>query len=316
MTTAPSAPPLVETRGLTRRFGARAAIDGVDLRIPSGVAFGLLGPNGAGKTTLIRVLLGLIKPSAGEAWLMGHAMPADHSAALASVGAVVEEPRFHSHLSGRDNLAIVAACIDDDAVARIPSVLARVGLAERAGERVATYSLGMRQRLGIARCLLNDPRLLILDEPMNGLDPAGMLEVRDFIRSFVDEGRTVLLSSHLLDEVEKTCDMVAIIDRGHLVRQGRLSELRGGENRVIVECDDIARARSILHTQPWIEGITGDGATTLVCTLRDGATTAQLNRALVTADVDVFRLERSQATLEERFLDLTTRLQTPQEAIA
>ncbi|MBV9099905.1 MAG: ABC transporter ATP-binding protein [Candidatus Dormibacteraeota bacterium] len=316
MTTTTSAAPLVETRGLTRRFGARAAIDGVDLRIPSGVAFGLLGPNGAGKTTLIRVLLGLIKPSAGDAWLMGHAMPAEHAAALASVGAVVEEPRFHTHLTGRENLAIVAACISDAAEARIPSVLARVGLAERADERVGTYSLGMRQRLGIARCLLNDPQLLILDEPMNGLDPAGMLEVRDFIRSFVDEGRTVLLSSHLLDEMERTCDMVAIIDRGHLVRQGRLSELRGGENRVIVECSDVARARTVLQSVNGIEHVAGEDSRTLVCTLPDGTSPAQLNRALVTAGIDVSRLERSQASLEERFLDLTTRLQTPEEAIA
>jgi ABC-2 type transport system ATP-binding protein len=314
-TISPTTPP-VETHGLTRRFGARMAIDAVDLRIPSGVAFGLLGPNGAGKTTLIRVLLGLIKPSAGQARLMGHSVPAEHAAALARVGAVVEEPRFYTHLSGRDNLAIVAACLDDAATARIPAVLARVGLAERADERVATYSLGMRQRLGIARSLLNDPRLLILDEPMNGLDPAGMLEVRDFIRAFVAEGRTVLLSSHLLHEVEKTCDMVAIIESGRLIRQGRISELRGGENRVAVECGDVERARSVLRALSWIEDVTTEDSHTLVCTLRDGATPAQLNRALVTAGIDVSRLERSQASLEERFLDLTTRLRTPGGGIA
>ena len=314
MDTSSSAEPLVETHGLTKRFGARAAIDGVDLRIPPGVAFGLLGPNGAGKTTLIRTLLGLIRASSGTVRLMGHAMPAEHAKALARVGAVVEEPRFHSHLTGRQNLSIIAALLTDEATQRIDAGLQRVGLAERADEPVATYSLGMRQRLGIARCLLNDPRMLILDEPMNGLDPAGMLEFRGLIRSFVAEGRTVLISSHLLDEIERTCDMVAIIDRGKLVRQGYMADLRkAATNQVTLSCDDNAMARRVLERIPWVQSIGTDGSDALVCTLAADGKAAELNRVLVMAGIGVSRLEPARFSLEERFLDLTTRLQTPEE---
>ena len=213
---------VVETRGLTKRFGPHLALDGVGLRVPAGSAFGLLGPNGAGKTTLIRALLGLIRADAGSIRVMGHAVPSEPGLALQRVGAVVEEPRFHDHLTGRENLRIVSALMGSEATGRIPGCVDRVGLTARADDRVSTYSLGMRQRLGIARCLLSDPALLILDEPMNGLDPAGILEFRTLVRSFVAEGRTVVISSHLLDEIEKTCDTVGIIDRGRVIRQGRL----------------------------------------------------------------------------------------------
>src|SRR5829696_8688543 len=201
---------VVETSRLTKRFGDRVAVDEVDLHVPSGSAFGYLGPNGAGKTTLIRMLLGLTKASSGEMRLLGRSVPAERAAALARVGAIVEEPRFHGHLTGRENLAVIAAAArEPQAGKRIAGALARVGLSARADDRVKGYSLGMRQRLGVARSLLADPELLILDEPMNGLDPAGILEMRGLIRELVGEGRTVLLSSHLLDEVEKTCDLAA-----------------------------------------------------------------------------------------------------------
>jgi ABC-2 type transport system ATP-binding protein len=308
---------LVETHGLTKRFGARAAIDDVDLRIPAGVAFGLLGPNGAGKTTLIRTLLGLIRANAGRVRMMGHRMPQEHADALARVGAVVEEPRFHRHLSGRDNLRVVSALLNDQATARIPEVLERVGLAARADERVAGYSLGMRQRLGIARCLLNDPRLLILDEPMNGLDPAGMLEFRVLIKDFVAEGRAVLISSHLLDEIEKTCDMVAIIDRGKLIRQGYLAELRGGTARhVVVTCDDNTKALRILGEMSAVRSVSLNDDGSLQITLAGDGGAAAINAALVLAGVAVSRLEPARVSLEERFLDITSRLQSPEEAPA
>jgi ABC-2 type transport system ATP-binding protein len=173
---------VVETFGLTKRFGERTAVDGVDLHIPRGVAFGYLGPNGAGKTTLIRMLLGLTPATAGTMRILGREVPADRAEALARVGAIVEEPHFHGYLTGRENLAIVAAAREREAHQRIGSALKRTGLADRADEKVKSYSLGMRQRLGVARSLLGDPELLLLDEPTNGLDPAGILEFRGMVR--------------------------------------------------------------------------------------------------------------------------------------
>jgi ABC-2 type transport system ATP-binding protein len=218
----------VKTSDLRKRFGVRTAVDGVSLEVPTGCAFGLLGVNGAGKTTVVRMLLGLTPPTTGDMWLLGLPVPKRRAEALQRVGAVVEEPRFHPHLSGRDNLRAAAAFRRPGASGRVGAVLDRVGLADRGGDRVGGYSLGMRQRLGIARCLLNDPELLILDEPTNGLDPAGIRDMRTLIRSLVAEGRTVLLSSHLLDQVEKTCDQVAIIDRGRVVAHGPVPELARG----------------------------------------------------------------------------------------
>ena len=300
---------VIETRGLTKRFGQRTAVDGVDLVIPAGAAFGFLGPNGAGKTTLIRTLLGLTQPTSGEISLLGLPQPAKRREALARVGAIVEEPKFHPHLTGRENLKIVAAARDRAADERIPDALERVGLARRADERVKAYSLGMRQRLGIARCLLADPALLILDEPMNGLDPAGILEMRHLIRAFVGEGRTVFLSSHLLDEVEKTCDQVAIVDQGRIVVQGTVSELAAAGNpTLLLEVDDAAAARRVLGDEPRITTVEEEG-TDLRVTLSDGLGAADVNRALVAAGIAVSRLEPARATLEETFLALTSRLE-------
>src|SRR5512132_297741 len=238
---------VVETSGLTKRFGDRTAVANVDLHVPRGSGSGYLGPNGAGKTTLIRMLLGLTDASSGTMQVLGRTVPAERAAALARVGAIVEEPRFHRHLTGRENLTVIAAAREPEAHDRIDGALARVGLSQRADERVKRYSLGMRQRLGVARSLLADPELLILDEPTNGLDPAGIHEFRDMIRGFVAEGRTVLLSSHLLDEVEKICDHVAIVDRGRIVAAGAIDELAGGgEQVVLIATSDEERASSIL----------------------------------------------------------------------
>jgi len=303
---------IIETHALTKRFGGRAAVDGVDLVVPAGVAFGFLGPNGAGKTTLIRTLLGLTEPTSGDVSLLGLPQPERRRDALARVGAIIEEPRFHPHLTGRENLEIVAAARDREAAARIPAALERVGLVHRADDRVKTYSLGMRQRLGIARCLLADPALLILDEPMNGLDPAGIIELRGLIRGFVDEGRTVFLSSHLLDEVEKTCDHVAIVDRGRVLAQGAVAEIAGGgEPTVSIEVDNAAAARRLLGAEPRVRRVSDDGATLSVA-LADGLGAAEINRALVGAGIGVSRLEPVRATLEQRFLDITSRLEETQ----
>jgi ABC-2 type transport system ATP-binding protein len=302
-------PHVVETVGLTKRFGERTVVRDVELHVPRGSAFGYLGPNGAGKTTLIRMLLGLTSATAGSMKLLGLPVPERRSDALARVGAIVEEPRFHGHLTGRENLRIVAAARGREASARIDDALDRVGLTHRADDRVARYSLGMKQRLGIARCLLADPELLILDEPMNGLDPAGIQEFRGFVRSFVDEGRTIVLSSHLLDEVEKTCDAVAIVDQGRVVLQGSLDELRNGAApSVRIAIDDRPRARMLLAAHGAVSRVDDEGEELRVA-LRDAGAVAELNRRLVEAGVGVRRLEPAQASLEQRFLEITTRLE-------
>jgi ABC-2 type transport system ATP-binding protein len=303
----------IETTGLTKRFGDRTAIDAVDLRVPRGSAFGFLGPNGAGKTTMIRMLLGLTPASAGSMSLLGRPVPAQRSQALARVGAIVEEPRFHPQLSGRENLRIVAAVRGPEAAARIAPALARVGLADRADDKVKKYSLGMRQRLGVARCLLADPQLLILDEPTNGLDPGGIQEFRLMIREMVEqEGRTVFLSSHLLDEVEKTCDVAAIVDRGKVITQGPIAELAGGgkqsAHELILGVDDVSLALSTLQSSAVVAQARPSDEGLRVVLAGPAADAAEVNRALVAAGVAVVRLEPVRHSLEQRFLEITSRL--------
>jgi len=302
----------IETHGLTKRFGERAAIDGIDLQVPRGCAFGFLGPNGAGKTTMIRTLLGLTHASAGSMRILGHPVPAERSVALRRVGAIVEEPRFHSHLSGRENLRIVAAVRGAETDARIAPALARVGLSERADHKVKSYSMGMRQRLGVARCLLADPLLLILDEPTNGLDPGGIQEFREMIRAMVEqEGRTVFISSHLLDEVEKTCDAAAIVDRGKIVTQGAIADLAAGggaRHELIVGVDDPDRALGILGGSELVAQARRDDEGIRVVLTGDPQTAALLNAELVRAGVGVTRLEPVRHSLEQRFLQITSRL--------
>ena len=304
---------VVETRGLTKRFGDRVAVDSVDLQVPRGSAFGYLGPNGAGKTTLIRMLLGLTQATAGEMRVLGKAVPAQRAEALRRVGAIVEEPRFHNHLTGRENLWIVAAAREPAAHARIDGALARVGLAERADERVRSYSQGMRQRLGVARCLLADPELLILDEPTNGLDPAGIQEFRAFVRELVAEGRTVLLSSHLLGEVERICDAVAIVDKGRVVAQGSIADLAAREaSSILVGCDNSVRARELIVSLGQVTRVEQDGDALRVLLAQNDAletSAAEINRLLVGAGLAVHRLEPQHASLEQTFLDITSRLE-------
>jgi ABC-2 type transport system ATP-binding protein len=303
----------IETRGLGRDFGSRVALDPIDLQVPRGIAFGFLGPNGAGKTTLIRLLLGLAEPTRGSMRLLGHDLPAGRAAALSRVGAIIEEPRFHGHLTGRENLGVHAAARDVAAHRRIPAALERVGLLHRADERVKTYSLGMRQRLGIARCLLCDPQLLILDEPVNGLDPAGIVEFRELVRSLVDEGRTVWLSSHLLGEVQKTCDAAAIVDGGRVIAQGTIGELTGSARAIEIVAAPGPRAATVLAGTP---GVTRTSE-------RDGAIRIELSpdappdreivdallRRLLADDIAVERVAPVSASLEDRFLTITTRLE-------
>jgi ABC-2 type transport system ATP-binding protein len=299
----------IHTSGLGKRFGDRIALESIDVAVPRGCAFGFLGPNGAGKTTLIRLLLGLARPSNGTFEVLGGgANP------LARVGAIIEEPRFHRHLTGRENLQVHAAARDRSAHGRVDAALERVGLTRRAGDKVGGYSLGMRQRLGVARCLLCDPELLILDEPVNGLDPAGILEFRNLIRSLVAEGRTVLLSSHLLDEVEKTCDVAAIVDKGHVVAQGTIAELVGGQAREIdIVADQKVRAASLLAAVPSVARAAQHNGSIRV-TLSPEApvdreiVTEMLGRLLADG-IAVERVAPVASSLEDLFLDMTTRLE-------
>ena len=308
-----SGPFVVETSRLRKRFGDRVAVDDVDLRVPRGSAFGYLGPNGAGKTTLIRMLLGLTGATSGTMHLLGRPVPAQRTAALARVGAIVEEPRFHGHLTGRENLTVIAAAREPEAHDRIDGALARAGLSQRADERVKRYSLGMRQRLGVARSLLADPELLILDEPTNGLDPAGMHEFRDMIRGFVAEGRTVLLSSHLLDEVEKICDAVAIVDRGRVVMQGSIADLaRGGEQTILIATSDEDRALTLLTESRAVASAVAEAEGIRVRLRPDveaEPAADDIGRRLVLADLAIRRFEPARASLEQRFLEITSRLE-------
>ncbi len=302
---------VIETSGLTKRFGGRVAVDDVNLQVPGGCAYGYVGPNGAGKTTLIRLLLGLTQPCAGTIRLLGQPFPSRRASARARGGALVDDPGFHGHLTGRENLWIAAAARQPAAHRRIDGVLRRVGLTERADDRVSTYSQGGRRRLGVARCLLTDPALLILDEPTNGLDPAGVLELRRMIRQLVAEGRTVLLSSHVLDEVEKTCDAVAIVDCGRIVVQGPIAELGAGLPQTIrLLCIDEMLALGVLATHPAVESAVGTPDGILITPRPDMKVTeaaADVNRRLLEAGVAVQGLEVQRASLEERFLQLTSR---------
>ncbi len=305
---------LIDAQGLTKRFGARTAVDAVDLQVPAGVCFGFLGPNGAGKTTLIRLLLGLARPDAGRVLIGGADVAQDPSAALASVGAIVEEPRFHPHLTGVENLRVHAPLVGTGASARIPGLLDRVGLTGRGDEKVKGYSMGMRQRLGVARALLGDPKLLVLDEPTNGLDAEGMAEFRGLIRGMVEQdGRTVFLSSHLLDEMQKLCDEVAIVEQGRIITQTSVRELLHGQTAtrtLILDCEDPGRAQEVLRA---VAGVTAvaqsagpDGAPVLTVTSTGGRETQiAVSAALVGAGVGLAELRVDAQSLERRYLDIT-----------
>jgi ABC-2 type transport system ATP-binding protein len=300
----------VEVHGLTKHFGAQVAIDDVDLFVPRGCAFGYLGPNGAGKTTLIRVLLGLTTADSGTMSLLGIPVPARRGRALARVGAIVDEPRFHGHLTGQENLKILATARGGDAGQQIGPALERTRLTGRADDKVSAYSAGMRQRLGVAACLLADPQLLLLDEPMNGMDPAGMHEMRDMIRGLAEEGRTVMLSSHLLDEVQRTCDQVAIVDHGKVIGQGPIDKLTADAGAAVeVQCSDPPAAVRALG-QPAIASritVTQDGLTVTLTAGPAPEQAAEITRRLVGAGISVYGLRQTHASLEDWFLSVTSR---------
>ena len=297
-------PPPVEARGLVKRYGDLTAVDHVDLNVRAGDVYGYLGPNGAGKTTSLRMLLGLIRPTAGSARLFGRDPMVEGARALEGVAGFVEAPRFYPYLSGRKNLELCAAFDGGEAKARIDEALDVVDLRDRAGDRVGGYSHGMRQRLGIAGALLRAPRLLLVDEPTTGLDPAGMRDMRDLIHRLAGEGITVVLSSHMLAEVEEICDRVAIIRSGRVVYEGALDELKrtaGAGYRL--RTTDNARAVQVCGAQPRVADVRVAGPD--IHFRGEDAVVADLSIALVEAGVGITALAPEGATLEDLFFRLT-----------
>ncbi len=289
----------VEVVDLTKRYGSRLAVDAISLGVRPGEVYGFLGPNGAGKTTTLRMLLGLIRPTAGHARVLG-SRPGS-SAALARIGSLVEGPAFYPYLSGRANLSVLARYTGMGR-AQVYRALAAVDLSDRGDDRFSTYSLGMKQRLGVAAALLKDPELVILDEPTNGLDPAGMRDMRALVRALSEQGRTVVLSSHLMGEVQQICDRVAVISRGRILAESTVDDLRGA-GELVVTAAPSDRARDVLAALPAVADVRAvDGRLRVTA---DADSAAEVTRALVLAGVDVSEVRRVERQLEDVFLEMT-----------
>jgi ABC-2 type transport system ATP-binding protein len=299
----------IEIEGLRKHYrrwraGPAVAVDGLDLSVPEGGVFGFLGPNGSGKTTTIRCLLGLVTPSSGHTEVLGRPTPAALRDVMPRVGAIVETPAMFPTMTGRENLELLGA-IDGIGRRRVAECLDVVGLADRADAAVRKYSLGMRQRLGLAAALLKDPALLVLDEPANGLDPSGMREIRELLRRLGDEGRTVFVSSHLLAEVEQTCDRVAIIDCGRLVLAGRVEDVLAEAARpaLLVGLDDLVGGAAVLRAA----GLLVEPTERLLSVAVPAGDGSVVTRLLADAGLYVSELRPDTVSLEDLFLDLTER---------
>ena len=294
---------MIHTDGLTKRYGKIVAVDGLSMEVRRGHVYGLLGPNGSGKTTTMGMLLGLVRPTSGRFSLFGSSDR--HDEALGRIGAIVETPSFYPYLTGRQNLAYFQGISGRGGPSEIDVLLDRVGLASRADSRFQTYSLGMKQRLGLAYALLGDPELLFLDEPTNGMDPEGMAEIRELIRSLGAGDRTVLLSSHLLHEVEQVCDSVTILSKGRLIAQGTVADLlhSRGREQVRMKTTDDGRAREILSALEWVEDVTAKEGSLLVEVSPERSW--ELTAALSRQEVYVSEVAPVQASLEEYFLEVT-----------
>ena len=293
---------VIETSSLTKRYGDITAVDDLSMQVPRGHVFGLLGPNGSGKTTTMGMLLGLVKPTSGTFSVFGSSTR--HQDALHRVGAIIESPSFYPYLSGRENLAYFQGISGSSNNHELDELLETVGLADRSHDKFHTYSLGMKQRLGLAYSLIGDPELLFLDEPTNGMDPAGMSEVRQLIRSLGTGGRTVLLSSHLLHEVEMVCDSVAILSHGKLIDQGNVAEmLRQTSDQIRMNTTDNEEAVRIIAALEWVDEVApSDGALIVTAPAdRSGEISAELGRH----EVYVTEATHLRASLEEYFLEVT-----------
>ena len=294
---------VLRTTGLSKSFGKLEAVKNLNLELRRGEVFGFLGPNGAGKSTTVGMILGLIAPTGGSVELFGVKQDGNRWAALRRIGAIVEEPAFYPYLSGWDNLQVLAKSIGGIPKTRIEEELERVNLSDRSRDQYGHYSMGMKQRLGIASTLLRDPELIILDEPTNGLDPAGTKEVRDLIPRLAHESRAILLCSHLLHEVELVCNRVAIIKQGMVVADAPVKELLSHGNHLQIRVDSMEKATAILSSLPWVKSVKREGDYLLVDVPRDSG--ADVNRALAEKGVFVAELVNRTASLESVFLQLT-----------
>ena len=292
----------IEVSNLSKRYGELIAVNNVNLAIPQGAIFGFLGPNGAGKTTTIRMLLGLIKQTSGSARILGYDSVNERTKILPLVGAIVETPTFYPYLSGRDNLKELAL-VAGVAFKRIDEVLDIVELAARAKDKVKTYSLGMKQRLGIAAALLNNPRIIFLDEPTNGLDPQGTVDMRNLILRLGQNGHTIFLSSHLLYEVEHLCSEVAIVNKGNLLVQGNVQQLLQGRSKVTMEVNPVNTAINVL-THSLGEVVTSVGVSQLETSMA-AERVPEAVQALVDAGVKIYSVAPQKASLEDYFLSVT-----------
>ena len=298
-----TAPSVLRTRALSKRYGSRLAVDKLDLEVGRGELFGFLGPNGAGKTTTIRMALGLIAPTGGSAEVLGRDVRSHRAEVLPRVGALVESPALYGYMSGRDNLRAVGDVLGGVASRRVDEVLETVSLKGREHDKVKTYSMGMKQRLGLAIALLNDPDLLILDEPANGLDPAGIVEMRDLLRELASSGKTVFISSHVLSEVQQICTRVAIINHGRLIRVAPVAELLQAPGEFEVRVDAPAEVVAELRRQSWgTEARAEDG---YVVTRAPGDRGRELIKFLVEAGHVPDAVSPRQRDLEDIFLSLT-----------
>ena len=295
--------PVIETDALTKIYGKIVAVDNLSMAVPRGHAFGLLGPNGSGKTTTMGMLLGLIRPTSGSFSLFGSPDRLEES--LRRVGAIIEYPSFYPYLTGRENLRYFQGIFERGAPEDIDGLLERVGLADRADYRFSTYSLGMKQRLGLAFALLGDPEVLFLDEPTNGMDPMGMAQVRHLVRELCAEGRTVLVASHLLNEVEQMCDSVVVLENGSLIAQGAVTDILRSEDRIRLRTTDDDKALEILSALDWIENVTLDQGEVVVSAPSDSI--GEIATALGRSDVYVIETRSGRGALERYFLDVTGR---------
>lgn len=294
----------IETRDLTRSFGSKNAVRGLNLQVPSGSIYGFLGPNGAGKTTTIRLILGLIRPSSGSVFLNGREMTSrPHHEELCDVGALVETPALYPNLTGRENLEVARRLLDAPSSC-IDRVLALMELSGDADLTVRSYSLGMRQRLGLALACLSDPRVLILDEPSNGLDPEGVRDLRSLLRQISSEGVTVFISSHQLAEIDQIAEHIGILRQGELIYQGRLQGLRKYSRELHLQVNDRTKASECLRTNSWRAWMGDDGS--LCVTVRSETDSAGIARLLVSGGVEVYELHTPKPTLEDLFLQLLT----------